>query len=273
MLGVVREQPVGEPRELEEVVLLDDVLDRAQVNRAVPVVDELVLGVVRLARNAVEALVGTELDVARVVDLLQKALHRLVVTGLGRADEVVVGDVEPVPRVAEVPGRLVDQLLRRHALRLGRPLHFQTVLVGAGQIEDLVTAEPAPARENVARDGRVRVTDVRDVVDVIDGSRDVEARHGGSHCARPARRARSAFDFDDVADPQLPTLEAARARFDHEGRAPHEPGDTPRAETAQVQHDSVLDHRTRRRSGTASRTCAPDGTGAARARLRDRHAR
>ena len=109
MLGVVREQPVLVARQLEEVVLLGDVLDRPAVDRAVAV-DELVLGVVRLARDAVEAFVGAELDVARVVDRLQELLHRLVVARLGRADEVVVGDVERVPRVAEAPRGLVDEL-------------------------------------------------------------------------------------------------------------------------------------------------------------------
>ena len=101
MLGVVREQPIGVARQLEEVVLLDDVLDDGPVDRAVAV-DELVLGVVRLARHAVEAFVRAELDVAAVVDRLQELLHRGVVARLGRADEVVVGDVEAVPGVAEV---------------------------------------------------------------------------------------------------------------------------------------------------------------------------
>ena len=52
MRGVVLEQAVLERRELEEVVLLGDALDRAVVDRAVAV-DELVLGVVRLAGDAV----------------------------------------------------------------------------------------------------------------------------------------------------------------------------------------------------------------------------
>ena len=69
-------------------------------------VDQLVLRVVRLARDAVETFVGSELDVAGVVDRLQERLHGRVVAGLGGTDEVVVRDVEAVPSVAEVPGRL-----------------------------------------------------------------------------------------------------------------------------------------------------------------------
>ena len=57
--------------ELEEVVLLLELLDRRAVDRAVAV-DEVVLGVVRLAGDAVQAFVGAELDVAVVVDRLQQ---------------------------------------------------------------------------------------------------------------------------------------------------------------------------------------------------------
>ena len=182
MRGVVLEEPVGEARQAEEVVLLDHELDRAEVDRAVTV-DQLVLGVVRLARDAVEAFVRSELDVTLVVDRLQEFLHRDVVTRLGRADEVVVGDVERIPRRAEVGGGLVDELLGRHTSRLRGALHLEAVLVGAGEKEDLVAAEASPARQRVAGNRRVRVTDVRHVVDVIDGCRDVEASHGGFHSA------------------------------------------------------------------------------------------
>ena len=91
--GVPLEQAVCVAAELEEVVLLLHVLDGRAVDRAVAV-DQLVLGVVRLARDAVQALVGAELDVAGVVAGLQQRLDAAVVARLGRADEVVVGDVE-----------------------------------------------------------------------------------------------------------------------------------------------------------------------------------
>ena len=93
MRGVVVEQRLLELRELEEVVLLGDALDRAVVDRTQPV-DELVLGVIRLTGDAVQALVGGQLDEAVVVDLLQERLDRGPVAVLGGADEVVVADVE-----------------------------------------------------------------------------------------------------------------------------------------------------------------------------------
>ena len=76
----------GEP---EEVVLLRDPVDRDAVDRAVAV-DEIGLGVIELAGDAVEALVGVELDVAVVVDPLEELLDADPVPGLGGADEVVL---------------------------------------------------------------------------------------------------------------------------------------------------------------------------------------
>jgi hypothetical protein len=51
------------------------------------------------------------------------------------------------------------------------------VLVGAGEEERLVAALLTMAHQDVRRDGRVRMTDVRRRVDVVDGCRQVEA-----HC-------------------------------------------------------------------------------------------
>ena len=109
VLFVPVEQRLLVLREPEEVVLLADQLDRSAVDGAVAV-DQLALGVVGLARDAVEAFVGAEVDVAGVVAGLQQLVHGPVVAGLGRADEVVVGDVEQLPGVAEALDGLVGPL-------------------------------------------------------------------------------------------------------------------------------------------------------------------
>ena len=176
-MGVVPvEQALLVTAELEEVVLLLDELDRSVVDGAVPV-HQVALGVVGLAGNAVEPLVRAELDVAVVVDLLQPLLRRDVVARLGGADEVVVGDAELGPRALEALARLVGHLLGRKAALLGRPLDLQAVLVGAGEEVGVVTVESVPTGQRVGDDGRVRVPDVRRVVDVVDRRGDVEAAH------------------------------------------------------------------------------------------------
>ena len=121
-------------REAEEVVLLLEVLDGPLVDRAqVAGRIELVVGVVLLARHAVLALVDVELDVAGVVATLQQLGDGGLVARLGGADEVVVGDVQPLPRLVEQRGDRVGEVLRRQARGLGGLLDLQAVLVGAGQ--------------------------------------------------------------------------------------------------------------------------------------------
>ena len=122
-LGVVLdpvEQALLVAAQPEEVVLLLELGDRLAVDRAVDAVDQLGLGVVRLAGHAVRALVGVELDVAVVLDPREQRLHRGVVARLGGADEVVVGDVEAVPGLAE-PGRVAVGLLLGRDARPPRP--------------------------------------------------------------------------------------------------------------------------------------------------------
>ena len=172
---VVLEQPLRVRREPEEVVLLHHAFDRRPVDGAHPV-HELVLGVVRLAGHAVQALVGPEVDVvpAVLVDGGQQPLDGLLVAGLGRADVVVVGDVEAGPDLLPPRRHLVHPGLRVHPGRLGRALELEAVLVGPGEVEDLLAAEPVVPGDEVGRHRRVRVTDVRDVVRVVDRRRDVE---------------------------------------------------------------------------------------------------
>ena len=170
------EQGLLEGRQGEEPVLLAEVLDRAVVDRAVAV-DQVVLGVVRLAGHAVQALVGVLVDVAVVLGRGQQLLHGGVVAGLGGADEVVVADVQQLPGLAVAGAGDVGLLLGAEAVLLGGPGHLQAVLVGPGQEEDVLAEQPVPPGQAVGDDRGVGVADVGRVVDVVDRRRDVEAAH------------------------------------------------------------------------------------------------
>src|SRR4029453_12824770 len=121
-----------------------------------------------------ETFVQAQLDGAVVVDGLKELLHGLVVARLRRTDEVVVGDVEDLPRLAERRAGLIHELLRGKTLRLRGPHDVQAVLVDPGQKDDIVVPESPPSCQHVTRDRRVGVTDVRHVVRIIDRSRHVE---------------------------------------------------------------------------------------------------
>ena len=94
--------------------------------------------------------------------------------GVGGADVVVVGDAHAVPEGAEGGGDLVGEVLRGEAGGGGGALDFLAVLVGAGEEEGVVAEEAVAAGDDVSRNGRVGVADVRARVDVVDRSGEVE---------------------------------------------------------------------------------------------------
>jgi hypothetical protein len=172
------EQAVLEAGEAKEVVLLLELLDRQLVDRAQVAGQQVVVAVVQLATHAVLASVEVELDVTGGVATLEELLHRGPVAGLGRADEVVVGDLEVLPRLGELRRDRIGERLRIESGRVGGPLDVEAVLVGSGQEQHLVAEQPVPARQRVADDRRVGVTQVRFGVDVVDRRGGVEPARG-----------------------------------------------------------------------------------------------
>ena len=138
-------------------------------------VDELVLGLERLAADAVEPRVDVFVDVAVVVDPLQELADEGLVALVARADEEVRLGVQARREVAPDLGDLVDVVLRVEALALSDPPDLRRVLVDAGEEERLLAALAMMPREDVRRDRRVRVADVGLVVHVVDRRGHVEA--------------------------------------------------------------------------------------------------
>ena len=173
MLGVPVEQSLLEAREPKEVVLFFDEGGGALVDGAVAV-DEFFFDEVRLARHAVLSAVYVEFDVAGIEACLQQLLYAHAVAWLSGADEVVVGDVESLPRLFEQGGDLVGELLWRNALGVGRLLNLQAVLVGSREQMHVFAEQAVPAGNGVGDDRGVCVAEVWLGVDVIDGSRRAE---------------------------------------------------------------------------------------------------
>ena len=195
-LLVERQQLLGELAHPEEVVLLLQQLQRLGVDGAdllalvlAGAVDDLALRLELLAADAVERLVLAGVDEAVVVELLQELLDVVLVPLVGRADEVVVGDVDGLqqrqPLVGDQP---VGPLLRRRAVGGGRAQDLLPVLVGAGQQPGVVARLAVPAGQDIGGDLGVGVPDVRDIIHVEDRRGDVERRAVG-HADHP--RARS----------------------------------------------------------------------------------
>jgi hypothetical protein len=125
-------------RETKEVVLFFHMFNRTFVNRAVAVL-EFVLGEVRLTRHAIEAAVLVEFDIAGIKTCLEKLFNSGSVTGLGRANEVVVRDVETFPCFFEERCNGIGELLRSRARSIGSLLDLQPVFVGACEEMDIIS--------------------------------------------------------------------------------------------------------------------------------------
>ena len=163
-------------REPEEVVLLLDPLRDGAVLGTLPV-HELVLVLERLAADAVETRVGVLVDVAVVVDPLDELLDESLVALIRRADEEVDAGTDLLRDLAPLLRDLVDVDLRIQPLLFCDAVHLRRVLVRAGEEERVLASLPVMAHEDVRRERRVRMPDVRRRVDVVDRCRQVEG-HG-----------------------------------------------------------------------------------------------
>ena len=202
------DEPVLERGQAKEPVLLRlelerDLVDRARVARA-----QLALGLEVRAAGAVPAFVRPLVDVPGVVDALDHLGHAIRVARIRRADEEVVRSVDGLRHRLEARRVAVGQLLGADPLLLRRELHRLAVLVRAREEEDILPALAHVAREDVGRDRRVRVAQVRLRVDVEDRGGDVEG-HAPSICrqkkgrpgGRPFQNLPVALSSDRILDP------------------------------------------------------------------------
>ena len=169
------EEPVLVGREAEEPVLFLDPLRRRQVNRAEPVLGQLLLGLELLTADAIPACVDVLVDVAVVVHPLKELADEALVPVVARADEEVGLGVQPRRQVAPRDGDAVRILLRLEPLLFGHPPDLRRVLVDAGEEERVRAALPLVANKHVANRRRVGVADAGRRVDVVDRCGQVEA--------------------------------------------------------------------------------------------------
>ena len=108
------------------------------------------------------------------MDALEDLLHPDRVLLIGRADEEVVGGVQDRGQRLEFLGVPVGELAWLEPLRGGCVGDRLAVLVGPGQEEHVLAALAHVTRDHVGGDRRVRVSEVRLRVHVIDRGGDVE---------------------------------------------------------------------------------------------------
>ena len=170
----VLDQPGLELRQLEIIILfgrLGDLtvdLGPGAVRRPVLVRQELLL----TGRIPVGLLAFV--DEALVEKLLQELLDDLLMPRFGRADVVVVRDVQVSQHALEDRGDLIDEHLRLDAALQGRLLDLLAMLVESGDEVDWAAAHAHVPGDHVGEDFLVGMAEVRRAVGVVDGRGDVE---------------------------------------------------------------------------------------------------
>ena len=86
----------------------------------------------------------------------------------------VVGDVELLPQGFETFHYPVCQLKGSFPLGQGGFFNLLAVFVGTGQEKDIVPTGSLVACQDIAGQGCVRVADVGDIVDVVNGCRNIK---------------------------------------------------------------------------------------------------
>ncbi len=173
----MRQQLVLIGGQAEEVALLLHPFDRGALRAdadAVLLHHRLRFGVVGLVAHRVPAGVAVLVDVAVLLHAPPDLLRRAMVARLGGADEIVVGAAEGGDHLLEQRRIAVGQLARLQPFALGRLLHLDAVLVGAGQEIDVVAVEPLEAGDRIGRQRLIGMADMRGAVGIGDGRRDVE---------------------------------------------------------------------------------------------------
>ena len=182
------EQSLLEIAHPEEVVRFLEDFDGSRVNRAhfiageiSAAVDEVTRLLVLLAPDAVIPFVLARVNEAFVFEVLEKLLNSGFVALVCRANEIVVLNrdcfEERLPRFGD---ELVRPLFWTNAVRNGRPKDLLSVFVGSRQQPGVFTVLAIPPSENVGGDFRVRMANVRNVVDIENRCRD-EVVVRGSH--------------------------------------------------------------------------------------------
>mmetsp|Transcript_31235 Transcript_31235/g.61841 ORF Transcript_31235/g.61841 Transcript_31235/m.61841 type:complete len:526 (-) Transcript_31235:167-1744(-) len=137
-------------------------------------VDQLRFVVITLVPHGVPPLVRPQIYRPPVRQRLPKMLHGLLVRGVGGPHEVIVRNIHQTQQAPEGGADLVAKLLGGQAPVRRGLFDLLPVFVRAGEEEDLPPGQPHVAREDVAGERGVGVSDVRFVVHVVDGGRDLE---------------------------------------------------------------------------------------------------
>ena len=167
------DQPLLILPHLEELIVLAEPINRAFAIRTESI-GHVFFRPKALIERAVPACIRILVDQSLVEKLLKVSLNNLLMRMICRSDERIMRNVQTFPELLKLRSELVTVDLRIDS-GLGRGLlDFLTMLVEPCEEKHVTSAEAPIARQHVCGDRRIRMPDMRDVIDVVDGSGDVE---------------------------------------------------------------------------------------------------
>ena len=125
----VFDEPGLELRKLEVIVLLSCLCDLAVDFRPGSVRVPIFVGEELFLSGGVPVGLLSFIDQTLIEELLEELLHDLLVTRFGRADIIIVRDIQVTEHAFEDRGNLIDEYLRLHATLQRSLLDLLAVLV------------------------------------------------------------------------------------------------------------------------------------------------
>jgi hypothetical protein len=158
----------------EEIVLLRDLTDRTKTVRALSL-GEILLRPESFAGDTVPTLIIVLIDLPTIVKILEDLLNDLLVADFCCADEVIIGDSEPLPERLEAFDHFIAVSFWIHSPLLCCLLNLLTMFICTGEEKNLTALQPFVTGEDVSGDGGVGMADMGDIIDIVDRGGDVES--------------------------------------------------------------------------------------------------
>ena len=169
-------EPLGVVGEFEIPVFLFAFFDVAPLRSEFTGFIAVAVGEVLFLTNGVESGVGFFVELALLFEIGEDGLNAGFMTIVGGFGPAVVADIEFLPESDEALGIAFGKSGDINAFFLGGFDHFLAMLVDAGEVIGLFTAETMITGQNVGEDLLEGVSDMRFTVGVVDGGGDEKHR-------------------------------------------------------------------------------------------------
>jgi hypothetical protein len=157
----------------KEVVLLRDLGYRAKAIRTFAV-SQVFFGPEAFARDAIPSVVIVLINLSAIIEVLKNLLNDFFMADFRGTDEIVVRNIHSLPEGLKSQDHFIAVCFRIHPSFLSSFFYLLAVFIRSREEEDSIPLEASVAGKDVSGYGRIRMTDMRDIIDIVDGSGDVK---------------------------------------------------------------------------------------------------